>query len=134
MTHADDAPCPFASDGFLTGLLWTCCSLHGKVAAANLDALGEHDAYARMHEDMGAAEALRFAATLRETAGRLEQRQARQAEKPKGTRCGGVVGADSGEFTPWPAPPFEEALASIRQAADWYEKVARLGFGVHAWY
>jgi hypothetical protein len=29
---------------------------------------------------------------------------------------------------------FEEALAWIREAARWYEKVGHLGFGVHAWY
>ena len=134
MTHRAHAPCPFANDGFPLGPMGTCCSLRGKVAAENLDALGEHDDCKRMHESMDAAEALQFAATLRATASRLEQRHAGQKEKPTGGARGGMIDADTGEFTPWPQPSFEEALASVLQAADWYEKVGRLGFGVHAWY
>ncbi len=29
---------------------------------------------------------------------------------------------------------FEEALASIREAADWYGLVGTLGYGVYAWF
>ncbi len=134
MTHRARATCPFASDDFPIGPMGTCCSLRGKVAAENLDALGESDACRRMHDDMDAAEALRFATTLRETADRLEQRHAGTKEKPKGGAQGGMINMDTGAFTPWPQPSFEEALASIREAANWYEKVARLGFGVHAWF
>jgi hypothetical protein len=29
---------------------------------------------------------------------------------------------------------FEDALATIREAARWYEKIGAAGFGVEAWY
>jgi len=134
MTHLSRTSCPFTHDDFPLGPMGTCCSLRGKVAAENLDALGEIAVYKAMHNDMDSDQALLFAKTLRATADRLEQQYAGAEEKPKGGSKGGRIDADTGAFTPWPAPSFDEALASIRQAADWYEKVGRLGFGVHAWY
>ena len=134
MTHRTDDPCPFTHDDFPLASIGPCCSLRGKVAAENLHALGETDVCELMHEDVDAAGALRIAARLRGTADGLEQGYAGQTEKPSGGYYGGRLNADTGEFTPWPKPSFEEAITSIRQAADWYEKVARLGFGVHAWY
>lgn len=133
-THWATEPCPFAHDDFPLASTGTCCSLRGKVAAENLHALGETDACEFMHEDMNATRALRTATRLRDAADRLEQRYAGQPNKPSGGYYGGKLNADTGEFTPWPQPSFEEAIASIRQAADWYEKVGRLGFGVHAWF
>ncbi len=43
----------------------TCCSLRGKAAADNLDALGETSVCDAMHDDMDAEDALRFARRLR---------------------------------------------------------------------
>ena len=31
-------------------------------------------------------------------------------------------------------PTFAEGVATIREAARWYEKVSTLGFGVDAWF
>lgn len=134
ITRPAGASCPFTFDDFPIGPMGTCCSLRGKAAADNLGALGELQLNAAMHLDMDADEARRFATRLRATADRLEQRYAGQKDKPKGASSGGMINAETGEITPWPRPSFEEALTSIRKAADWYEKVARLGFGVHAWY
>lgn len=134
MTHRADEPCPFLHDDFPLASTGNCCSLRGKVAAESLHALGERDACEFMHEDMDAARALRTATRLRDAADRLEQQYAGRADKPSGGYYGGRLDLDTGELTPWPQPSFEEAITSIRQAADWYEKVGRLGFGVHAWY
>lgn len=135
MTHnARTVPCPFAQHGFPIGPMGTCCSLRGKVAADNLDALGEAGLRDLMHESMSADRSIQFAMTLRATADRLERVHAHDTVKPRGASAGGMINGDTGEFTPWPRPSFEEAIASIRQAADWYEKVGRLGFGVFAWY
>lgn len=118
-THDSDAPCPFAADDFPTGAFATCCSLRGKAAAYELDALSEVDLSNRMYDTMTAEEARAFAQELRQAANRLEQKHANDNPKPKGA---------------WDNETFEQALAWIRQAADWYEKVAKLGFGVNAWY
>jgi hypothetical protein len=133
-THHGDDVCPFSANGFPLASTGNCCSLRGKVAAENLHALGEYGALALLHEDGDADHALRVADRLRDTANHLEQKYAGLSQKPSGGYYGGRINGDTGEFTPWPQPSFEEAIASIRQAADWYEKVARLGFGVHAWY
>lgn len=134
MTHAKGTPCPFAPDDFPIGPLGTCCSLRGKAAADNLGALGELGLNAGMYLHKDAGEAIEFAMLLRVAADRLEQRYAGQRDKPKGYSAGGTIDAETGKITPWPRPSFEEAIASIREAADWYEKVGRLGFGVHAWF
>lgn len=134
MTHPSGTPCPFFPDDFPTGMMGTCCSLRGKVAAENLEALGEKALYDLMHVDLHEEQCLAAAKELRRAADRLEQRYQHQADKPKGMSQGGMINAETGEITPWPRPSFEEAIASIREAADWYEKVGRLGFGAHAWY
>ena len=133
-THRADEPCPFASDDFPLASTGTCCSLRGKMAAENLYALGALDVCGLLHEDLDADRTLHVAARLRGAADHLEQRYEGQSEKPSGASFGGKIIAETGEFIPWPQPSFEEAIASIREAADWYEKVGRLGFGVHAWY
>ncbi len=112
----------------------TCCSLRGKVAAENLEALGEKALYDLMHVDLPEEQCLALAKELRRAADRLELRYQHLMGKPEGMSQGGTINADTGEITPWPRPSFEEAIASIREAADWYEKVSRLGFGAHAWY
>lgn len=134
MTHAKGTPCPFAPDNFPIGPLGTCCSLRGKAAADNLDAFDEKALHRLMHVDLHDEQALALAKELRKAADRLEQRYAGQTDKPKGYSAGGTIDAATGKITPWPRPSFEEAIASIREAADWYEKVGRLGFGVHAWF
>ncbi|MFO0603610.1 MAG: hypothetical protein U0324_10580 [Polyangiales bacterium] len=129
MTHSADAPCPFAQDGHPTSSMGTCCSLRGEYLLADLEDHGELNACDQLQRDMGADQALRFSKTLREVADRLE--------------AGGLQEPAWGAF----AEPMatcvakglshallrnliEGPLISIRTAADWYEKVARLGFGV----
>ncbi len=133
-THAADVPCPFKDDNFPIGMLGTCCALRGKIAAYELDALAEHDLRDRMHEDMTAAESLAFASELRQAAARLAARHRDRNTPPRGAGYDGVWDASANAWVFQSHSTFAEALAAIRQAADWYEKVARLGFGVHAWY
>lgn len=135
LTHLKDEPCPFKDDDFPIGAFATCCSLRGKAAARELAALGEVPLSDRMHEDMTAEEAPAFAAELHEAAARLEATHANDAVKPKGAAWGEVVGwDDKGQPICTSFTPFEEAVATIREAARWYEKVSTLGFGVDAWF
>jgi hypothetical protein len=134
LTHPEDAPCPFATDNFPIGMLGNCCSLRGKLAAHNLEALGEMGLAGAMYRDMTAEDAIAFARALRDTAGHLERLYADQPDKPKGA---GVLGTWDAKRRDWiwqNRVPFDQALTSIREAARWYEKVGRLGFGVYAWY
>jgi len=134
MTHPSRTPCPFAPDDYPIGMLGTCCSLRGKVAADNLEAFGEKALRDLMYVDLPEEQCFALAKELRRAADRLEQRYEHQTDKPEGMSKGGMIDAKTGKITPWPRPSFEEAVASIREAADWYEKVSRLGFGAHAWY
>ena len=134
MTHLPEEPCPFAADDNPIGMLGTCCSLRGKVAAYELDALGEAELCERMYKDMSAEEAIAFAAELFAAADRLEREHAGTPDKPKGAGWDGTYDSERKDWVWQTYSTFEAALASIRQAARWYDKVGRLGFGVHAWY
>lgn len=129
VTHYPDEPCPFENDNFPIGMLGTCCSLRGKAAAYELEALGETELSNRMYSDMTVEEAGAFAIELRAATDRLEQTYAGKP-KPEGASWNHFDGKN---VTPVRSP-FDGALATIREAARWYEKVATLGFGVHAWY
>lgn len=133
-THGPDEPCPFEKDDFPIGMMGTCCSLRGKAAARELEALGEHRLAEAMYRDMTCAKVEIFAKKLREAADRLERRHAGQSAKPTGAGWNGLWVAKKKEWEWQNHSTFEEALAAIREAARWYEKVASLGFGVHAWY
>ncbi|MBI5536563.1 MAG: hypothetical protein HY898_27835 [Deltaproteobacteria bacterium] len=134
MTHLPDEPCPFEADNNPIGVLATCCSLRGKVAAYELDALGEKSLASHMYEDMTAAKAIVFAKKLLGACDRLERAHAGDAEKPKGAGWGQTYDLTKEKWVGGTSSTFEEAIATIRQAARWYEKVGRLGCGVHAWY
>lgn len=131
MTHSKDDRCPFNLDDFPTGKHGTCCSLHGKAVVEHLEAFGETDAANLMHANFAVGGARAFSSTLRSAAIRIEQRFANRKDKSKGvTRADGSdIETETASST---QPSTEEAVASIRQAADWYQKVGRLGFGVYA--
>ena len=133
-THNPGEPCPFEKDNFPTGMLGTCCSLRGKVAAHELEALGEISLAERMYDDMTAEEAEKFARELRDAADNLEREHQWKAERPKGAGWNGIWNAETKSWEYQEYSTFAEALFAIRKAGRWYEKVAGLGFGVHAWY
>jgi hypothetical protein len=133
-THGPKEPCPFENEKFPVGMLGTCCALRGKVAAYELEALGEPSLAYRMYEDMSCAEVEAFAEELRETAYRLERRHAGRSAKPNGAGWNGTWNTRKKKVAYYEFSTFEEAIATIREAARWYEKVASLGYGVHAWY
>jgi len=133
-THEKDEACPFKADNPPKGMIATCCSLRGNMAARELEALGERALEARMYSDMTAEEALNFAEELRREADRLEAKHQHDAERPKGAGWNGIWN-ESTKTCEWQSrSTFEKALAEIRLAARWYEKVGSLGYGVHAWY
>ena len=133
-THRPGEPCPFEEDSLPTGMLGTCCSLRGNEAAYELGAVGETDLTERMYEDMSCVEAETFAKELRKTADRLERKYASKSDKPKGAGWDVIWNAKNESWEYQNYSTFEEALRAIREAACWYEKVASLGYGVHAWY
>jgi hypothetical protein len=87
-----------------------------------------------MFGDMSPEEAVAFADELRVAADSLEHEYANASEKPKGAECAGHFNVEKGHWEGVEYFTFEQALASIRQAARWYEKVGTLGYGVHAWW
>lgn len=134
MTHFPDEPCPFAADNNPIGMLGSCCSLRGKVAAHELDALGQAALSALMHQDLSAEVAITFAKALRDACDRLEREHQNDAEKPKGAGWNGILDSKTKQWVWQSHSTFEEAIAAIRQAAHWFDKVGKRGFGVHAWY
>lgn len=133
-THSRGTPCPFEADNFPIGMLGTCCSLRGKIAAYELDALGEDNLCERMYQDMTAAEALAFASELGAAATRLEVQHRDPGVAPRGAGFNGIWDEATKAWVWQGYSTFDDAIATIREGARWYEKVARLGFGVHAWY
>jgi hypothetical protein len=134
MTHFPDEPCPFATDENPIGMLGSCCSLRGKVAAHELDALGEEGLSACMFENMTAEVAIAFAKELGAACDRLERDFKEAPAKPKGAGWNGTLDPTTKEWHWQTYSTFEESIAAIRIAAKWYEKVGRLGYGVDAWY
>ena len=133
-THKPGDPCPFQKDNFPVGMFGTCCSLRGKAAARELEALGLPHLSARMHKDMSAEKAAEFSKELRIAVARLEVQYASKTERPRGAGWNGIMNAKTNGVEYQTYSTFEEALDVIREAARWYEKIAGLGFGVHAWY
>jgi hypothetical protein len=133
-THKPGEPCPFEKDNFPIGMLGTCCSLRGKAAARELEALGLPHLAARMYKDMSAEKAAEFSKDLRLAVARVEIQHASKSERPRGAGWNGRMNAKTKGVEYQTYSTFEEALDAIREAARWYEKVAGLGFGVHAWY
>jgi hypothetical protein len=134
LTHLEAEPCPFQTDKVPVGIVGTCCSLRGKAAAYQLEALGETTLANRMYEDMTAEEALDFAQDLAIAATRLEEEHRDEHPKPKGAGWNGTWDPKTKTWGWEDYSTFEEAIATVREAARWYEKVSSLGYGVHAWY
>lgn len=132
MTHLPEAPCPFAADHNPIWDYGTCCSLRGQIAARELEALGESELCERMYEDMSAEQAIALAVELLVAADRLEREHAGDAEKPTGAAWNCTYDFERMRWVWETHSTFADAIASIRCAARWYDKVGRLGFGVHA--
>lgn len=129
MTHSIDAPCPFARDGFPVSSMGTCCSLRGEHLVADLEDSGEHQAGSRVLDAMNPDEALRFATTLRQCADRIATQGFEEPDwAPFAEEL--AMAACDGRGNPLLRSMIEGPIVTIRRAADWYEKVAHLGFGV----
>lgn len=131
-THGSDETCPF------TGLVraetcTTCCSFDTSKAVNALYDLGKVDLAKSLRRDLGSISAQSIARDLRRVADLFERRYAQGVETENGVRRNGMVNTVTGDFIPWAQPMFDMVLTSIRNAADWYEKVGKLGFAVHVW-
>lgn len=136
LVHEPGQPCPLQPENYPIGIFGTCCSLRGKAAAYELDAIGEIDLANAMYADMTCEEAIAFAQRLRSTADRLERDYSDAEDKPQGFSWNDLRrNAETGKLETIKCPtPFDEVLTIVREAASWYEKIGQLGFGVHAWY
>jgi hypothetical protein len=129
MTHPAGEPCPFADDGHPISSMDLCCSLRGEYLAADLEDREEPAVRDRLFGDMNADEALRFATTLRQIVDRLKSQGLEEPHwAPFAKRL--ATDPETGRSHAMLRSMVEGPLASIRMAADWFEKVARLGFGV----
>lgn len=115
-------------------MLGTCCSLRGKAAAYELEALGCVELGERMYDDMTCTQAASFAIELRNAADTLDRKYDGAVEKPHGAGYNGILNPTTHETVWSDYSTFEEAVDTIRDAARWYEKIGGMGFGVHAWY
>lgn len=97
-----------------------------------LEALGEISLSNVVYFDMTNEQAVEFAAALRATATALDGQYSDSAAKPRGA-CQGARWNQERKQSEDIYSTFEEAIATIREAAHWYEEVGSLGFGVHAW-
>lgn len=129
--HPKGQPCPLQN--FSKGIFGNCCWLRGKIAANELDALGEVELGERMYSDMTCEEATTFAGELRAAADRLQTQHRDASEKPKGAGWGGTWNPEKQTWTWETYSTFDEALASVREAAEWFERVGTSGFGAVAW-
>ena len=129
MTHPIDAPCPFAHDGFPVSAMGICCSLEGEYLVADLDDHGELETCGGVLRNLDAGQALQLSTTLRQVADRLV---AQGLNTPDWAPYAGPLATDAeaGRVNPMLRSMIEGPVVTIRRAADWYEKVAHLGFGV----
>lgn len=134
MTHPNDTRCPFANDKLPTGWINTCCSFNTETAAENLDRFG-HNALARLLKLGLTNEKLpSIVKELRRAADAIDEEYVQPMSSFDDPLRGGITGEVRERFNPRLRPAFEAAIRSIRHAADWYEKVGRLGFNVAVWY
>ncbi len=132
LTHREADPCPFEKDRFPQTDLGNCCTLYAEPAYLELKALGLRDLAADMRDPISAEDAIGLASMLRKAVRGQEVEYSEKDVKPHGRGIAGHVDDASGQFVWTRFTTFEDALACIRQAADWYEKVGTLGFGVNA--
>ncbi len=134
MTHPNDTPCPFADDTLPAGFINTCCSFNTNVAVTNLVSFEEFALANLLQTEMDVERMPFVAKELRRAVSRLERRYVEPTDTPDGPRAGGFLTVVTEKFTPQPLLVFETALTSLLLAAEWYEKVGLLGFGVTVWY
>lgn len=134
MTHPNDTPCPFANDKRYVGYINTCCSFNTEKAAKSLTTFGHVALSNLLHMELEAEKLPDVAKELRRAASDADERYVRPMDTFDDPQRGGITADVKERFNPCLRPAFEEALASIRHAADWYEKVGRLGFDVEVWY
>ena len=125
--HRPDEPCPFDADRFPERLLGTCCSLQGFRVACELMAFGERNLAGRMFTDKTDKEALAFARELVCAADALEGKYGDKRRKPRGAPRWATWDIVNKAWVWQGYSSFEEAIAVIRAAARWYERIASVG-------
>ncbi len=133
MTHPTGTPCPFADDGLPLGAGRTCCSMDATRAYRTLDALGEAGVARIVRDCLETSNIHSLTPFVRMVLREAESTYAwHHAElEARSSEGQSELGA---EVLGWSADEFDEAITSARKLPDWYEKVARLGFWVHARY
>lgn len=128
--HLSSEACPFAALSQNPAFLGSCCTLFADSARKNLIAAYEFGLANDMEDDLSSEHAfmlgLRILAWAEEAEGRLSDLGA--GERPRGRVT--AVTSDEEGLRAVAHAKFEEAIASVRVAARWYEHVARRGYGV----
>lgn len=133
MTHLNDTPCPFANDKLPTGFINTCCSFCSAKVVEDLARFGHVTLAALLTKEATNEKLPYIAKELRRAADALPEQYVEPGEDEMSQR-GGVRQRLTDAFVPLARQQFEESLALIRKAADWFEKVGHLGFDVGTWY
>lgn len=134
MTHEKSEPCPFQKDGNPIGMLASCCSYRGNMAALYLFAMGLGKLALDLYTDKTPQEAVAFADDLRQAIDGIMETMSQAA-----TRSNTTV-QDLLASTTIQVPdvgwifPVTKAYEAIEDIADWYEKIGQMDFGVRAWF
>jgi hypothetical protein len=134
MTHQKSEPCPFQEDGNPIGMLASCCSYRGNMAALYLFAMGHGALALELYADKTSREALVLADDLRTAVKGLKETMS-QAAKRSSTPVEDFLASATIQVPDvgW-SFRVEQAYEAIEDIANYYQMVGMMGFGVHAWF
>jgi hypothetical protein len=129
MVHLSSEDCPFALLHLQPPIETTCCTFFAELARLNLIALSEDGLAEDMEDDLSSEHAVHLARRIEAWLSGAEDVRMKLGQGPLG-RVTAVSLGDDDVVHPIAYASFEQALASIRVAACWYEYVGSLGYGV----
>jgi len=132
MVHREGTPCPFVKGPALKTPGRTCCSISATAAARTFEAFGDKLTVRLMRDSLEVKHIQTLTLWMRNV---LVDAGARYRAHRAAAALTAGAGAPSDEaYLDWPPERFEEAVQAANKVMVWYECVARLGFGAHAWY
>lgn len=133
MIHRADTPCPFAKGDTHKDPGRTCCSIDATEATRVFYALGDELVVRLMRDCLDEKHIDRLTPSMRVTLSEATATyRAHQAEATQPSES--TTESTDGSFLAWSLEEFESAVASAQRVIVWYERLASLGFGAHAWY
>ncbi len=129
MVHLSSDECPFDAMHLQPPIAASCCTLFAEFARKNLIALQQDGLAEDMEDDLSCLHAVQLGLRLLAWADVAEEVHGRNGSLPYGR----AVAYTSDDDTPIRSiahATFEQAIASVRVAAHWYEEIGRRGYGV----